>query len=173
MLLLCGKTIFLLFLSLELNCSTSAAKEKFLWNFDEKVDSYKKVGEANFKQPGPRPPEFPDLSKNNQSIRLGGNGSRIVIQDPGEDSHYDFTNGDEISITAWVKLEKFSTHPSYIIGKGRTHNPGFGKYHYDGDRPVPITHNGNPVKQLFPKVSQKLTDFNLGYICCVLCLNET
>ena len=127
MLCLCVRTTFLFFLSLGLNCFTSAAKEKFLWNFDEKIDSYKKVGKVTFKQPGPRPPEFPDLSKNNQSIRLGGNGSRIVIQDTGEDSHYDFTNGDEISITAWVKLEKFSSHPAYIIGKGRTHNPGFSK----------------------------------------------
>jgi hypothetical protein len=127
MLVLCRRTTFLVFLSLGLNCFTSAAKEKFLWDFDEKIDFYKKVGKVTFKQPGPRPPEFPDLSKNNQSIRLGGNGSRIVIQDPGKDSHYDFTNGDEISITAWVKMEKFSAHPAYIIGKGRTHNPGFGK----------------------------------------------
>ena len=96
-----------------------------VWNFDNASDSHLKFGNVNFKQPGPRPPEFPDLSKKNSSVRLGGVGSRIVINDPGENSYYDFSNGDEISITAWIKLEKFSNHPAYIIGKGRTHNPGF------------------------------------------------
>ena len=98
-----------------------------IWNFDNSSDSLLKFGNVNFKQPGPRPPEFPDLSNKNLSVRLGGVGSRIVIKDPGENSYYDFTNGDEISITAWVRMEKFSNHPAYIIGKGRTHNPGFAK----------------------------------------------
>ena len=98
-----------------------------VWNFDNSSDSHLKFGNVNFKQPGPRPPEFPDLSNKNSSVRLGGVGSRIVIKDPGENSYYDFTHGDEISITAWVRMEKFSNHPAYIIGKGRTHNPGFAK----------------------------------------------
>ena len=98
-----------------------------IWNFDNSSDSHLKFGNVNFKQPGPRPPEFPDLSNKNSSVRLGGVGSRIVIKDPGENSYYDFTNGDEISITAWVRMEKFSNHPAYIIGKGRTHNQGFAK----------------------------------------------
>ena len=98
-----------------------------IWNFDNSSDSHLKFGNVNFKQPGPRPPEFPDLSNKNSSVRLGGVGSRIVIKDPGENSYYDFTNGDEISITAWLRMENFSNHPAYIIGKGRTHNPGFAK----------------------------------------------
>jgi hypothetical protein len=53
MLVLCRRTTFLVFLSLGLNCFTSAAKEKFLWDFDEKIDVYKKVGKVTFKQPGP------------------------------------------------------------------------------------------------------------------------
>ena len=101
------------------------AIEAKVWDFDNLSETFQKVGKVNFKQPGPRPPEFPDLSNNNFSVRLGGAGSRIVIKDPGENSYYDFSNRDEISITAWIKLEKFSNHPAYIIGKGRTHNPGF------------------------------------------------
>ena len=107
--------------------SVSHAIESKVWDFDNSLETFQKIGKVNFKQHGPRPPEFPDLSNNNFSVRLGGAGSRIVIKDPGENSFYDFSNGDEISITVWIKLEKFSNHPAYIIGKGRTHNPGFTK----------------------------------------------
>ena len=108
-------------------CGVSNAIESKLWEFDNLSETFQKIGKVKFKQPGPRPPEFPDLSKKNLSVQLGGAGARIVIKDPGENSYYDFTNRDEISITAWVKLEKFSNDPVYIIGKGRTHNSGFAK----------------------------------------------
>ncbi|NNE93536.1 MAG: DUF1553 domain-containing protein [Verrucomicrobiales bacterium] len=75
---------------------------------------------------GPRPPEFPRFSPNNKAARFDGAGSKIVVPDEGEKSRFDFTNGDAITIEAWVNpaSEKNAT-ALYIIGKGRTHAPGF------------------------------------------------
>lgn len=79
-------------------------------------------------QEGPRPPEFPDLAANNHAIRLQPGGSHLVISDPGEDSVYDFKNGDAISIEAWVQPDVNSrTSPMMVVGKGRTGNPKFAK----------------------------------------------
>ncbi|WP_417389147.1 DUF1553 domain-containing protein [Gimesia sp.] len=75
---------------------------------------------------GPRPPEFPRFSKTNKALRFDGAGSKIVVPDEGANSRFDFSNGDAITIEAWVKpaAAKKAT-PLYIIGKGRTHTPGF------------------------------------------------
>ena len=127
------------------------AIEAKVWDFDNLSETFQKVGKVNFKQPGPRPPEFPDLSNNNFSVRLGGAGSRIVIKDPGENSYYDFSNRDEISITAWIKLEKFSNHPAYIIGKGRTHNPGFIKDNQNWALRIVGENNLGKLSFLFPQ----------------------
>ncbi|MEM7011189.1 MAG: DUF1549 domain-containing protein [Verrucomicrobiota bacterium] len=75
---------------------------------------------------GPRPPEFPRFAKTNKAAKFDGAGSKIVIPDEGAESRFDFTNGDAITIEAWVKPAKEKTATAlYIIGKGRTHNPGF------------------------------------------------
>ncbi|QOV92514.1 DUF1553 domain-containing protein [Humisphaera borealis] len=43
------------------------------------------------------------------------------MEDPGANSPFDFTNGDAITIEAWVKLDDFKAGENfYIIGKGRT-----------------------------------------------------
>ncbi len=79
-------------------------------------------------QVGPRPPEFPNLEADNMAVQLKGNGARFEIKDPGPQSRYDFTNGDAITLEAWVKVESLRTgQPAYIIGKGRTLSPRFGK----------------------------------------------
>ena len=52
--------------------SVSHAIESKVWDFDNSLETFQKIGKVNFKQPGPRPPEFPDLSNNNFSVRLGG-----------------------------------------------------------------------------------------------------
>jgi hypothetical protein len=79
-------------------------------------------------QAGPRPPEFPNLEADNTAVQLKGNGARFEIKDPGAQSRYKFTNGDAITLEAWIKVESLRTgQPAYIIGKGRTLSPRFGK----------------------------------------------
>lgn len=79
-------------------------------------------------QAGPRPPEFPDFAENNTAVRLDGKGAYLSIPDPGTDSLFDFTNGDAITLEAWVKLEAIRDgQPMYVIGKGRTNSPRFAR----------------------------------------------
>lgn len=79
-------------------------------------------------QEGPRPPEFPDFRPHNQAIRFQPGGSHLVIPDKGESSSFDFSNGDSLSIEAWVQPDPNSkTSPMMVMGKGRTGNPKFAK----------------------------------------------
>lgn len=79
-------------------------------------------------QAGPRPPEFPDLDADNTAVRLSGNGARFEVKDPGTQSAFDFTNGDSLTLEAWIQVETLrSGQPAYIVGKGRTHNPRFSR----------------------------------------------
>ena len=52
---------------------------------------------------GPRPPGFPQFTPTNKAAKFDGTGSKIVIPDEGAESRFDFTNGDAITIEAWVK----------------------------------------------------------------------
>src|SRR5690606_32443150 len=75
---------------------------------------------------GPRPPTYPDFSEHNTAVRLDGNGARFTFADPGVHSPFDFTNGDEITLEAWVNVRELRDGENrYIIGKGRTGRPGF------------------------------------------------
>ena len=77
---------------------------------------------------GPRPPGFPQFTPANKAAKFDGEGSKIVIPDEGAESRFDFTNGDTITIEAWVKpANPKNATALYIIGKGRTHAPGFDK----------------------------------------------
>src|SRR5687767_11784870 len=67
-------------------------------------------------QVGPRPPEFPNLEADNTAVQLKGNGARFEIKDPGPQSRYKFTNGDAITLEAWIRVESLRTgQPAYII----------------------------------------------------------
>ncbi|MDF1859948.1 MAG: DUF1553 domain-containing protein [Verrucomicrobiales bacterium] len=105
--------------------STLAAK----WDFDTEEPLPMVIrGDVVRDQPGPRPPEFPDLDPENTAVRLNGNGSRIEISDPGARSEFDFTNGDGITMEAWVRVDELRPgQPAYIVGKGRTHSPKFSR----------------------------------------------
>ncbi len=84
-------------------------------------------GDAERDQAGPRPPEFPDLPADNTAVRFSGRGY-VLIGDPGEASHYDFANGDEITLEAWVNLERAREGQlMYVIGKGRSDSPEFAR----------------------------------------------
>lgn len=74
---------------------------------------------------GPTSPEYPDFKKENKARRFDGS-SRFVLNDQGEKSELDFTNGDTITLEAWVAPTTVRDGDNvYIIGKGRTGNSGF------------------------------------------------
>ena len=76
-------------------------------------------------QSGPRPPEFPDFPVDNQALQLDAD-QFIAVPDLGSDSPYDFTNGDTLTVEAWIKpASTTNANPRYIIGKGRTGSPRF------------------------------------------------
>jgi hypothetical protein len=98
------------------------------WTFQPDAGSPHLVqhGDVEPEEPGPRPPEFPDFDANNTAVKLNGKGAYLSIADEGADSCYDFTNGDEITLEAWIKVDRAGNNQTpYIIGKGRTHRPGF------------------------------------------------
>ena len=97
------------------------------WNFNsEEAAVWIPRGDIIRDQAGPRPPEFPDLDKDNTAVQLTGNGARFEIKDPGPQSQFDFTNGDGLTLEAWIKVDTLrSGQPAYIVSKGRTHNPRF------------------------------------------------
>ena len=79
-------------------------------------------------QAGPRAPEFPDFSNSNTAVRLDGKSAYFSVADPGADSDFDFTNGDSITVEAWVKVDDIRNgQPMYVIGKGRTNSPKFAR----------------------------------------------
>ena len=96
------------------------------WDFGEESTSQAvPVGDVQRDVPGPRPPTYPDFERNNTAIRVGG-GAHLLVADPGEASPYDFTNGDAITLEAWVQPEGLKASDAmYVIGKGRTGAPGF------------------------------------------------
>ena len=70
--------------------------------------------------PGPRPPEFPDFDPGNLAVRLEGTG-HFALDRPLADGPLTFTNGQEITLEAWVKVNELRTNENrYVIAKGRT-----------------------------------------------------
>ncbi len=54
--------------------------------------------------------------------------SLIRVRDPGENSVLDFTNGDAITLEAWINPASIAEDQQiYIVGKGRTNNKGVPK----------------------------------------------
>ena len=97
------------------------------WDFgEEDVSRVLAVGSIEREVPGPRPPEFPDFESSNTAARFDGAGAHYTFADPGPASPVDFTNGDAITLEAWVKADAFKSGENvYLIGKGRTGAEGF------------------------------------------------
>ncbi len=99
------------------------------WDFGSETSSvFLTHGVVLRDQAGPRPPEFPGFEGNNTAVRLDKKGAYLSIADPAAESCFDFTNGDAITLEAWVNLDPASVNsgtnaPVYIVGKGRTGNP--------------------------------------------------
>ena len=99
------------------------------WEFSQEEQSQLlAVGGIHRDVPGPRPPEFPDFELENTAVKLDGSGARYTFNDSGTASNFDFTNGDAITIEAWVKLDELRDNENqYVIGKGRTGAEGFAR----------------------------------------------
>lgn len=94
------------------------------WSFSKDADF--KVSETKNREltdQGPAAPEYPLFGERNEALRLDG-GERVIIPDEGENSRFDFDNGDVISVEAMVNPTKFNGQAA-IISKGRTHNQGY------------------------------------------------
>ncbi len=81
-------------------------------------------GRVVFGEAGPRPPRARAFATDNTAALFGTGRGFIRVADPGERSPYDFTNGDSITLEAWVNpFELADGQQVYIVGKGRTSNP--------------------------------------------------
>ncbi|MEE2639330.1 MAG: DUF1553 domain-containing protein [Planctomycetota bacterium] len=96
------------------------------WDFESgDMVSLRSQGKVEHGQAGPRPPEFPGMVAGNQAVRLG-TADYLVVEDPGTNSVFDFSNGDDVTIEAWVNPSGLREgQVSYVVGKGRTGSPSF------------------------------------------------
>lgn len=87
-------------------------------------------GKVEFGADGPSSSEFKSFPEQNGAARFipsdGQPGGVIRLQDVGSGSQFDFDNGDPITFEAWVNPspDVRSGSTMYILGKGRTGNPG-------------------------------------------------
>jgi hypothetical protein len=99
-----------------------------LWGFENKAtlsaEGTKIDGRVVLGEAGPRPPRAHAFAADNTAALFGAGRGFIRVVDPGEHSHYDFTNGDSITLESWVNpFELTDGQQVYIVGKGRTSNP--------------------------------------------------
>jgi hypothetical protein len=107
----------------------AADKPVFWWRFEGgKIDAGKALGKVTLSVAGPRKDRFPRFDEQNTAAQFAGDGARIVLADPGDDSPLDFESGDAITLEAWVQPSKLGDGQAvYVIGKGRTGNSGVAK----------------------------------------------
>lgn len=73
---------------------------------------------------GPGRHRYPLFRKGRNAAEWAEHGY-LVVDDPGENSPLDFDLGDAITIEAWVQVKSLGEgQHTYIVGKGRTGNPG-------------------------------------------------
>jgi hypothetical protein len=99
----------------------------FRWDFgNEESTRLEPHGGVHRDVPGPRAPEFPEFEASNTAAKFDGKGAYFSFADPGPNSPLDFTNGDALTLEAWVHLTEIGTGENVaVIGKGRTGNPAF------------------------------------------------
>ena len=99
----------------------------FRWDFgSEEATVLEPHGAVHRDVPGPRSPEFPEFDAANTAVKFDGKGAYFSFSDPGANSPLDFTNGDSLTLEAWVNLEELGSNQNVaVVGKGRTGNPGF------------------------------------------------
>mgnify|MGYP002622062263 FL=1 len=83
------------------------------------------VGRVQLGAEGPFGEEFPNFKGPNDAIQLSDGANFLRVVDPGPNSELDFDNDDEITIEAWICPDPKSPRGyRYLVGKGRTFNPG-------------------------------------------------
>ncbi len=107
--------------------SAEASEPVVMWEFGaEEETPLIAHGGVHRDVPGPRPPSYPDFDETNTAVKFDGRGAYFAYDDPGPLSPFDFTNGDQITIEAWVNARDLKDGENlYILGKGRTGNPEF------------------------------------------------
>lgn len=122
-------SILWLLASAGLTTSSLAGPPAAMWDFGtEESTPLRAIGGVHRDVPGPTPPEFPDFEPMNVAVRFDGRGARYEFADPGAKSPLDFTNGDELTVEAWVKIDDLqSGENQYVIGKGRTGRAQFAR----------------------------------------------
>ena len=92
------------------------------WTFDGTArPDLSRVGDVQFKQAGPRRPDYPRFPQTNEAATFDGKGAHLEIKDTGAGSVFDFKNGDALTLEAWVKPDGLRKgENAYVIGKGRT-----------------------------------------------------
>lgn len=107
--------------------SPTVASPVIRWDFSaEETTLLEAHGGVHRDVPGPRPPEFPEMESTNTAVRLEGGGAYLSFPDPGPSSFLDFTNGDAITLEAWVNVSVLKKGDVVtVVGKGRTGASGF------------------------------------------------
>ena len=111
-------TAYWRFDTIEECCTPNETHEALRANAGEKV---------SLLEAGPRPPAFPNFSPENTAadFTFYERDTFLRVKDPGTDSEFDFTNGQTITLEAWVQCLHLDDGKNvYIVGKGRTGAPG-------------------------------------------------
>ena len=118
---------FLAVIAFQSQVNAADSKPPVRWEFSaEETTRLEPHGGVHRDVPGPRPPQFPNFAADNLAVKLDGNGAHFSADDAGVESPFDFTNGGEISLEAWVQIDDIRSGGNvYIIGKGRTGSPNF------------------------------------------------
>lgn len=97
------------------------------WEFGaEETTPLRSHGGVHRDVPGPRPPIYPDFEVSNTAVKLDGRGAHLSYDDPGDQSPFDFGNGDSITLEAWVQVNEIRAGENvYVVSKGRTGAAGF------------------------------------------------
>ncbi|QDT32238.1 DUF1553 domain-containing protein [Thalassoglobus polymorphus] len=74
---------------------------------------------------GPESSRFTEFAKESQAVRFNGRAASLRVNAAADQSALQFSNGDEMTLEAWVRVNAIQS-TVYIIGKGRTHTNGFG-----------------------------------------------
>ena len=96
-----------------------------VWHFDGAPEPG--VPKANKFEPGPRPPIYPSFAKTNNAYPFTNAKAAFAVHEADfPKSNLRFSNGDSITLEAWVKVQELKDGSyAYLLGKGRTRAAGF------------------------------------------------
>lgn len=78
-------------------------------------------------EPGPRPPAYPSFPATNTAMAFTAATPSVTVREADlPAAALRFTNGDAITLEAWVKVAELKDGAfAYLVGKGRNRKPGF------------------------------------------------